>query len=185
MRRWLRHSTRSLKRQETLTGYVFIAPYLLSTLVFSVGCFSYALVMSFTDQRQLIERSVHFNGLANYQAALSSQAFQQALANITWALVIVIPGQLIGGLGLALLINRRLRGIHLLRSLIYTPAVVSTVSFGLIALLLFLRTGYVNRTLAALGLPSDTVWMNEARSIFEIINGSPRRWTTPGCAGQA
>jgi len=96
----------------------------------------------------------NFIGLDNYKTILQDSAFQAALLH---NLVIVVASLVIQGpiaLGLALLLNQKMRGQSLIRVLIFVPYVISEVIVGTAWSLLLQTSGAVNGVLDAMGLGS-------------------------------
>ena len=79
--------------------------------------------------------------------------FQQALrVTITYS-ALYVPTELVGGLALALLLNQRIRGIKVLRTIYYLPSVLSGVAFVVVWMwLLHPESGLVNHFLARVGV---------------------------------
>lgn len=97
-----------------------------------------------------------FVGLDNYVRALTSPEFQKAIGNTFFILVmsLLIQGPI--AIGVALLLNRPLRGRSVLRLLIFVPYVLAEVIAGLAWRLILQPTGAVNATLESLGLGALT-----------------------------
>jgi len=100
---------RSLARNEALTAYLFISPYLIIAGIFTVGLLAYAFYISLTDLKATFARTSHFIGLANYLRALRDGDFQLSLINVFWYWVVVTTLQTTGAILLAVLLNTRLR----------------------------------------------------------------------------
>jgi multiple sugar transport system permease protein len=90
----------------------------------------YAFVMSFAEWN-LIKPS-RFVGLDNYRRALDDPIFWLALRNTITYTVITVPGQMILGLGIALLLDGPLRARAFFRTIYYIPVVTSWVVASLI-----------------------------------------------------
>lgn len=93
-----------------------------------------------------------FVGLQNYVNALSDEVFRGAIANNFTIAALSILVQLPLGLGVALLLNRRIRGRGLLRVVVFVPYVLAEVVAGVIWLMLLQPEGVADATLRALGL---------------------------------
>lgn len=95
-----------------------------------------------------------FVGFANYERALGSPEFVRAIGNnfVILALSLLIQGPI--AIGVALLLNRRMRGRGVLRLLIFVPYVLAEVIAGLSWKLLLQPQGGVNAALEAIGLGS-------------------------------
>jgi raffinose/stachyose/melibiose transport system permease protein len=93
-----------------------------------------------------------FTGLHNYSLALSDPVFRSAVThNITIAVLSVVI-QLPISIGLALLLNRRMRGRALLRLVVFAPYVLSEATTAVIWLLMLQPGGFVDKFLSAVGL---------------------------------
>jgi raffinose/stachyose/melibiose transport system permease protein len=82
----------------------------------------------------------NFIGLDNYKRALSDPVFQGAVWHNVLFIILSLVIQLPIGLGLAMLVNRRIRGRAALRTILFAPYVISEV-VGAIAWLLILQPG--------------------------------------------
>jgi raffinose/stachyose/melibiose transport system permease protein len=95
----------------------------------------------------------HFVGFGNYVSVLTNSVFQGAVANTMFVVVGSIVLQLPLGLGIALLLNRRMKGQGLLRTIVFVPFVLSEVIAGVIWFqLLQPRYGVIDTLLGAVGL---------------------------------
>src|SRR5215831_18935730 len=93
-------------RNEALNAYLFLAPYLLVTLVFTVGVIIYALYISFNKFDLFTPPT--WVGLGNYIKALAPGGqFVHSLVNVLWYVIIVVPVQTALALVLATMINVR------------------------------------------------------------------------------
>jgi multiple sugar transport system permease protein len=160
-------------RMEALNAYLFIAPYLLVTVVFTVGVILYAFYISFTKFDLFTPPT--WVGLGNYTKALTpSGQFIHSLVNVIWYVVIVVPTQTALALALATLINVKVRGSQIFRTVFYAPSVTSSVVITMIFWWMFLKTGYINYFLTkawgavgATWLPID--WYNDPRGLFQLF----------------
>ena len=162
------------EREEFLIGYLFLAPYLIITLVFTLGVLLFALYISFYEYDIFTEPV--FVGLENYIEAFTTKGFMQSLNNVVWYALIVTPLQTIGALLLAVFLNQRIRGKRFFRTLYYTPSVTSSVVISLIFMWLYLKTGYINyffdTVLGWFGLHWQAVeWLNDPRGLLGLLAG--------------
>ena len=86
-----------------------------------------ALLMSFTRSGLDVSEPLTWVGLSNLRRLLADATFQRVLGTTVLYLVGVVPPIVAGSLALAILVNRRLPGIRLLRAAYYTPVLVSIV----------------------------------------------------------
>ena len=88
--------------------------------------------------------SSHYIGLANYKALFKDHTFRSAVGHTLLYTVIFVPVSVVGALGLAVALNRRIRGIRFYRLAVFVPLVTSTVATGIVFLWLLdpdLRAG--------------------------------------------
>lgn len=159
-------------RTEALTGYFFIAPYLLITLVFTIGVIAFAIYVSFTKFN--LFQAPEWTGLDNYAKAFGDAKFLRSLGNVFWYVVIVVPAQTALALGLAVLLNAKIRGSSFFRTVFYAPSVTSSVVITMIFFWMYLKTGYINlffTKLWALGGATwePIQWLNNPTGLFEGI----------------
>jgi len=93
-----------------------------------------------------------FAGLHNYRVALSDPVFQHALLHNVLIAVLSIVIQLPISIGVALLLNRRIRGRSLLRLLVFAPYVLSQAITAVMWALLLQPGGFVDEVMKAVGL---------------------------------
>lgn len=128
--------TPSAKRR-SWAGLWFASPGLLLLLLFLVAPFLAAVALSFTSERLASPLPTRFIGLENYVTTLGSESFREAFVNNVWFTAIVVPVQTAIALGLAMLVNQRLRGIKVFRAIYFAPIVVVMTVASTVWLLLF------------------------------------------------
>jgi putative chitobiose transport system permease protein len=149
-----------------LTPYLFLLPALALIAVFVVYPIGAVVYYSFTDYD--IVRAPEWVGLANYQRLVGDPTFWKALSHSAIYLV-ATPTLIILSIGLAIVVNRPLRGIHLFRALYYVPAVSGTIAIGISWRWLFDRNGVINSGLISLGIIHEPVaWLTEPDAILAI-----------------
>jgi ABC-type sugar transport system permease subunit len=164
-RRWRRY----------LWGYAFISPWVIGFLVFTAGPFLASLALSFTNW-QVLGRPALI-GLRNYERILSvDERFALTLFNTAYYVLFHVPGINLVGLGCALLLNQRLRGIVLYRTAFYMPSVTSGVATAVLWLWIFNgQYGLLNEALAVVGVAGpnwlfDLHWSMPALIIMSLWN---------------
>ena len=144
---------RRVARRETATALLFLAP---SIAVFAAFVF-YPLARSFwlsMFANDLLGQPVAFVGFEQYERIFTDPEFVSVLATTAWFVVLtVIPGILLG-LGLALLVQPRIRGIGLFRTLLATPFAFSAAAAAVV-FDVFYRPGIglFNGLLSYVGVP--------------------------------
>ncbi len=144
-------AARAPGRREGLTALLFLSPTLLVFGVFVVFPIGFSFYLSF-QQWNLFSDTHAFVGTANYRAVLADPAFWQVFWNTTIYTVATVPLNMALALGVAVLLERKVRGKRLLRAAFFTPVVVSSVAAAVIWRWVFdPNLGLANVTLEALG----------------------------------
>lgn len=159
----------TLARREALLGYLLVVPVCVVLLGLVAYPFIYAIVISFTSR--IVGDAGQFVGLRNYQYLLNWVSFQRALTN-TVMLVVVTDVLKFGiGLGLALLLNEKIKGRGLFRSFILLPwAMPAFVSFLIWRLLFLPIGGGINLLLNAVGLNVGVIdWLGQRSTAMPAV----------------
>jgi multiple sugar transport system permease protein len=150
-------------RRATSTGLLFISPWLVGLLVFTLYPIVTSLYYSFTAYDLI--GSPRFVGLANYRDILTADpTFYQAVGNTLYYALIAIPLNLLMALLVALLLNMRVRGLSIYRTLFFLPSIVPDIAAAMLwAWMLNPQFGLINALLRLTGLPtvgwlSDPAW---------------------------
>jgi multiple sugar transport system permease protein len=138
-------------RRQAVTGYLFIAPAMVIFGVFTVLPVAIALYLSLTNYD--VFTRLDWIGLANYQDVFDDEYFWRALVNTTTYTAWTIPLSMGIGLGLALLLNQKLRGLGVYRTVYYVPVVTSMVAVAMIWIQLFDPLyGVISNALESVGI---------------------------------
>lgn len=162
-----------MRRREALTGYLFISPWIIGFLVFTLGAMVYSLVISFSHY-QLATDTARPAGLSNYEALVTDPKIATALANTLYYAVLAVPLEIALALGLAMLLNSVRRGAGFFRTVFYLPKMTPTVATASVFLLLLNgSTGAINRGLAEIGIDGpnwllDPAWVKPSIVLMTI-----------------
>jgi multiple sugar transport system permease protein len=150
--RGLRRRSSNFSRREAITFYLLISPWLVGFLLFVLGPMLASLGISFTQWDLL--SPARFVGLANYEKMLTRDPlFWQSLKVTALYTAAYIPIELAGGLVLALLMDQKLRGISVFRTIYYLPSVLPGVAFVVLWMwLLNPDVGLINTLLGYVGI---------------------------------
>ena len=142
----------SLRRQETISFFLCISPWIIGFLIFVLGPMVASLAIS--TMRWDMLKPPRFVALDNYQRLFTNDPlFWQSLRVTFKYTLLYVPTELIGGLGLAVLMNQRVRGITVYRTIFYLPSVLSGVAFVVVWMwLLHPDAGLVNEFLRLFGI---------------------------------
>lgn len=154
----------------------FLAPSLTGLLVFIVYPIASSFWLAFNDWNML--RPPTFVGLANFEELFRDNAFWNALRYTLSFISLYVPAVFALGLGLALFLNQKLRGIVFIRTATFLPVVASWVVVSIIWKWIFNpQYGLVNYGLAQLGIsgpawlfePATAVWAMVITSIWKDV----------------
>lgn len=146
------------------TCYLFILPNLIGVLLFLAFPVVFALWMSFTNYDILADKAPWI-GLQNYKELLTDDPlFWTSLWNSTYYTLLTVPTSIAIGLGIAVVMNRAIRGITLFRAAIYVPVLTSSVAVAFIwRWILNSDVGLLNGLLYFLHLPDTIGWLTDER----------------------
>ncbi len=145
--------------REALTAYSLISPWLVGFLVFVLGPTLVSLFLAFT--RYKITAPPVWVGAANYQKIFTGDPlFWQSLkVTFTYALL-SLPLNLVLGLAIAVLLNLRLPGLSIWRTIYFLPSVISGVAVALLWIYIFSpRFGILNWMLSLVGIKGPA-WLD-------------------------
>lgn len=149
-------------RKDTISAYLFIAPALCLLLVFVIYPVIQLFWVSFHDWN-ILKDEMSFNGVKNFREVLSESDFWKALINTFYYVAITVPVGMAVSLGLALLLNDKIKGVGIFRTAVFTPVVTSTVAAGVIFVwLLNFEQGAVNSLLETIGIGKIN-WLQSER----------------------
>ncbi len=149
---------------QKLIPYLFLLPGLILFAMFILWPMLYSLRVSFYDWNVVrMDRSV-FVGLENYQTILSDPIFQRAVVNTVAYVLVTVPGQIVSGVIVALLLNQSFPGRTLFRTIFYLPVITSWVIVTLLFEYLFNgQAGLINFVLQSVGLIRDPIrWLADS-----------------------
>ncbi|MEL7564078.1 MAG: sugar ABC transporter permease [Dehalobacterium sp.] len=154
------------KMKNNYLPWLFLGPSLMGFSLFYlfpfVNGFYYSLVNSPLDGA--------FVGLDNYLALLKNPSFLSALANTGKFTLICVPLNMILSLGAALLLNKKIQGRNLFRTIFIMPLVVPVASVVLIWQAFFDINGVLNSLIHALGYqPVDWMKTDWARVVVLVV----------------
>jgi multiple sugar transport system permease protein len=149
-------------------AYLFLLPWLLGLLLITVGPMIASLYLSMTDYNLL--QAPNFVGFQNYLDMMEdSRLWASFRVTITYV-VVSVPLQLIMALGIALLLDRGMRGLALYRSILYLPSLLgASVAVAILWRQVFGSAGIVNAFLALFGIDGPGWVSNPDTALGTII----------------
>ena len=157
---WSRYSSR--------TFYLFVSPWVLGFVLLTAAPLAYAFVMSLTN---FDGSSDHWRwvGARNYVELLDDADAWASLWRTLAYTAIAVPLSVAGGLGLAVVLNRRLHAVGLFRTIFFIPSVVPVVAMAIMWKLVFNRdAGILNAIIEKVGIQPVT-WLVDPTVFYALI----------------
>lgn len=140
-----------LRLRNTLLGWSFILPNFIGFATLTLTPVVALFFISMTDYN--IFGRGDFIGIENFQRLATDPSFRVALVNTLYYSALHIPLTIVVSLGLALLLNTKLRGVKFFRTAAFFPYITSIVAIALVWNLLFSpQYGPINQMLAFIGI---------------------------------
>lgn len=149
--------------------YLFLFPALFALSLTVLWPALQAFYLSFTGYEYDLTQSPQWVGLKNFDKLWIDPIFWQTLRNTLVYLIFVVPVMVIMPLGLAILVNQKLRGMNWFRAAFYTPVVISMVVAGLAWKWLYAENGLLNQLGQLFSLP-PIPWLSSPNlALFSVM----------------
>lgn len=148
-----------MKKKFSITPYLFLVPALLVIVVFVLYPIGAVVYYSFTEYN--IVTPPVWVGLRNYQQLFQDNIFWKAMGH-SFTYLLVTPIIICLSILLAIVVNRKLPGIHAFRALFFIPVVSGSIAVGIAWRLMWERNGIINGILLSWGLLEEPIqWLAE------------------------
>jgi multiple sugar transport system permease protein len=155
-------------RAEAINAYVFMSPVILGLLLFTLGPMIISLALSFSDYNLL--NDFKLIGVGNYTKLLNEELFWQSLKISAIYSAVSVPLGLVISLFLAILLNKKIRGIYVFRSMYYLPTVISGVGVAMLWRWIFNgKHGIINNLLGMVGVKGPNWLLDEQWALVALI----------------
>ncbi len=160
-------------KREAIAGYLFIAPWIIGFLIFTIISMSYSAVLSFTDY-DLATNTAEPVGLRNYQLIVEDPKVLTSLGNTFFYAALEVPLGIIIALGLAILLAGVRRGRGFFRTVFYLPKMTPMVATASVFLLLLNgNVGAINQFLGFFGIQGpqwlvDPAWVKPSIVLMSL-----------------
>ena len=146
-----------MARKEQRAAYLFLSPWLVGLLAFWLLPIVASFVLSMSEWR--IITPLKWVGLDNYREMAGDRNFWLSIRVTLKFMLLSVPLYLVCGLLLSLLLNLKIRGINLFRTILFLPSVLSGVAVAVLwVALLNPDVGVVNEILRSLGIDDPPRW---------------------------
>ena len=153
-------------------GYLFILPFFLTFLIFSLYPIIYSFGISLIKWDGLSPETT-FVGLKNYSRLIGDPTFRQSIANtfIMWGFN-VVPQMVIALILAVILNNQRLKGKDFFRAIYYLPNLVTPAAIGVLFVFLFdWQSGAVNSILISMHIFKEPYnWLVDGTATRGIVS---------------
>lgn len=160
------------KQKTTLIAYIFILPQIIGMLSFILGPMVYSLVISFS--RWNLVDPPQWVGFENFRVQFHDPLFWKVILNTVYYSSVSVPLGIVISLGLALVLNNKIKGVTWYRSIYFAPVVTPMVAVALVwAWLYNADFGAINTVLNYVGIKgpkwlADTTWAMPSIIIMSI-----------------
>lgn len=159
----------SVLNRDNVAGYVFILPFIIGLLVFTLIPFLTSLYLSFTEYNVL--SPAKWIGLDNYKEMFFEDPLFWTSFKVTFKFAFIqVPIKLAVSLLVALILAKATRLTGFYRSAFYIPSLMGgSVAIALLWKQLFSPNGVINQILGVLGLPDDTAWLGDPKTALGTL----------------
>jgi multiple sugar transport system permease protein len=165
----------SLKSQEAIAAYIFLAPFLIFFAIFVVRAVTAAVQMSFYDWH-ILRPARPYIGFDNYIELFNDDVWWMSLRNTIVFTVMTVIGTTVVALGAAVAVTQPVRGHGFFRVLLYMPNLFSVGAVGLIWVwLLNTQFGVVNYGLSFLGVRPIN-WLGDPNLVLPALSLTTLWW---------
>lgn len=152
------------QRHEERAFWAFISPWIIGFILFTGGPIIASLLLSFSSYN--VQTAPQFTGLQNYVDLFNDPLFTKSLSVTAFYTLLVVPFNIILALLLAVLLNQKVKGQALFRTLFYAPTVISGVAISFIwEWMLNPQFGLVNYWLSFIGI-DNIQWFQGDNSVI-------------------
>lgn len=156
--------------KESITGIAFVAPALILLTVFLIIPFLLTIYYSFTNYNLLKPDAKTFIGLQNFIKLFQDKVFQKSIINTFTFAILVVPLQVCLALGLALLVNKKMKGISIYRLAFFAPTVLSLVVVSILWSYIYNpNNGLLNSMLQMLGMNPQPFLTSPKQAMICIV----------------
>lgn len=156
------------KIKNMATAYLFLLPNFIGFLIFTLIPIVCSMGLSLMEWDSA--NPMKFVGLQNFTRLATDETFKISLWNTVYYSVFTVPLTMAAALGLALILNQKLKGINIFRTIFFFPHVASLVAVAVVWNLLFHPTlGPINNLLRSLGMANPPGWTSSIDWAMPVI----------------
>lgn len=150
-------------------GWAMLTPAVVLMIVFLIIPILLTFGLAFTNARLISPVPAKFIGIDNFVRLFGSATFWKSLLNTVIFAVVIVPLQSALALVLAVLVNAKVRGTNIFRTVYFLPVVTSMVVVSMLWLFMYQQNGLFNALLAKVGIQGPD-WLGDPRTaLFSLI----------------
>lgn len=156
------------KKSNSIVGMAFFGPALVLMALFLFLPMVLTFIYSFTDYFALSPKNTHFVGLDNFQKIFKDETFVQSFFNTVKFVLIIVPLQSLGALGLALLINKVTVCKKYFKVAFFIPVVMSLAVVSTLWMQIYSPEGILNSMLVKFGFEAQPFIHSSSQALPSI-----------------
>lgn len=163
-----KRGSKAEENKDNKAAYLFLLPWLIGLFAITIGPMIASFYLSFTDYNLVQDPA--WIGFENFHRMLGDRRLHNAL-RVTFVYVFTsVPLQLLLALGVAMALDRGMRGLAFYRSVYYLPSLLgSSVAIAILWRQIFGGDGLVNQVLEAIGIANPPLWLANPRTSLSAI----------------
>ncbi|GAB3879537.1 sugar ABC transporter permease [Terrabacter terrigena] len=155
-------------RSSTTTALLMLAPAAVLLVTFLLVPIGLTFGLAFTNARLISPRPAEFIGVDNFVRLFEDETFWKSLRNTILFAAVIVPVQSACALGLALLVNVKMRGVNFFRTIYFLPVVTSMVVVSMLWLFMYQKNGLINQVLLKFGIEGPD-WLGDPKTALLAI----------------
>lgn len=152
----------------TIKGYGFLLPNIIGFMIFTFLPIVASFVLSFTDWDGFGD--INFIGLDNFIKLFSDEVFKVSMWNTLVFTVVSVPITLVLALLVAMLLNKGIKGIRIVRAAFFLPYITAAIAVAVVWQLLYHPTlGPINQFLISIGVTNPPKWLSSTSTAMLAV----------------
>jgi multiple sugar transport system permease protein len=157
-----------LQKRKERWFWLFILPWVIGFLVFQLGPILYAGALSFSKFN--FNAGLTWIGLQNYRNILADEVFVKTIGNTIYYTIGSVPLSLIVAFFLAFMLNQKVKGVTIFRTIFFLPSVIQGVAVYMLWGWIFNpKFGIINNLLTKLGITNPPGWLESETWVMPAI----------------
>lgn len=158
----------SLNTRNAIKGYSFLLPNIIGFTLFTFIPIIASFVLSFTNWDGF--GKLEFIGIDNFIKLFSDEIFKVSMWNTLVFTVVSVPITLILALMIAMLLNKGIKGIRIVRAAFFLPYITAALAVAVVWQLLYHPTlGPINQFLMSLGIENPPKWLSSTKTAMASV----------------